>query len=180
MTSVRRIRQLVYSTIPLGGIVLILAILVGDLVDIAIGVLTVTLTVAISIYVRQLPAERIGSTKPTSGSTAIRIFTLGCLFVLVAYVISKYGQAELTEFSQRPSALIATGEIALGTFFGITFPYLIDRVARPRVVHTFENVLIVGFFAGLFIAQEGSGLLYGGAFLVARSILMFYHTSINT
>lgn len=179
MTFVHRARQLIYLTVPLGWIVLILTILIGDPVDIAIGVLTVTLTVIVSVYVRYLPAERIGSTEPTVDSAAIRFFTIGCLFVLVAFVVSEFSAAELADLARRPSAVVAAGEIALGAFVGVTFPYMIDRVAHHRALLTFENLLVVCLFAGLFVTHQGSGLLFGGAYLVARSSVIAYKILIN-
>ncbi|WP_148680483.1 hypothetical protein [Halovivax ruber] len=153
---------------------LLLAVLVGDPVDIGVSALIVILAVTLSLYVRHLPAERIGNMEPTIGFAAIRIFTMGGLFVLVAFVVSGFSAAEFADLARRPSAVVAAGEIAVGAFVGITFPYSIDKVAHPRAVHTVENVLVVCLFAGLFVTHQGSGLLFGGAYLVARSTVMSY------
>lgn len=158
---------------------LLLAILVGDPVDIGISVLSVILGVTLSLYVRHHPAERIGNMEPTVGSAAIRTFTMAGLFVLVAFVVSGFSAAEFVDLARRPSAGFAASEIALGAFVGVTFPHVIDRVTHDRTVHTVENLLVVGLFAGLFVAHQGSGLLFGGAYLVARSGLQVYNLHIR-
>ena len=176
MISVRRGKQLVYSLLPLGGIFLALAALVGGPVEVTLGAMTMGFGVLASAYVRRVSDESLDALEPpTPGSSIIRMCAWICMFSLVMYLATSTGIVEPATIVTRPLSIpLAAGALILGATVGVGFPFLIARVDHPRVATGCVNLLVLGLFVGLLVAAPGTGLPYAGAFLVGRSGVFAY------